>query len=62
MLRRGRKLPAGNPIPGIGMIEEYTTFNAVVERKVKREGYTKRDKALDEGDDEEDVFDGMGSK
>jgi hypothetical protein len=35
MMRRGRKLPAGNPISGIGRIEEITSFDVVVERKVK---------------------------
>ncbi len=38
MLMRGRKFPAGNPIPDIGRMEENITFDDEVERKVKRAG------------------------
>jgi hypothetical protein len=38
MLRREENFPAGNPIPGIGKIEEKSAFDVVVESKVRRDG------------------------
>ena len=59
MLRRGRKLPAVSPIPGIGMIEQKSTFDVVVASKVRRDGQRGRDRELE---DEDDMLNGEDSK